>query len=131
MKINILVPLIGTLLSVSAFAMDCPVHFGASYLDQVQQVIESQKDCAAASAMTEACAMGSSMDVAFVDSALKICDRRIQHASTAIQQQVESAKQLCDQKYSHSAGTLAMSARAFCSLDVSKLYDDLLSPSDL
>ena len=124
--------MISALFSIGAFAeIECPIKFGSDdYMEKVSTIIESKKTCYEASQITQSCAMGSSMDVHFVNSALKICSKRI-HLSAFAQKSVDSANRLCIKKYAKSEGTLAMSARAFCLLEVTKLYDDLLAPADL
>jgi hypothetical protein len=117
--------------SLNSFAaIDCPVNFESpNYAEKVQQLIESKKDCTGATEITEACAMGSSMDVQFVHSALRRCTKRI-NRSESVKKAVDSANVLCSKKFSKSEGTFAMSARAFCQLDVAKLYDNLLTPAE-
>ncbi len=123
--------LMALLLSFNGFAVECPVQFGTDdYMDKVMAAIESQTTCRDASAMTEACAMGSSMDVQFVSSALKLCSKRVNRSAT-VKKAVESANRLCTKKYAKSEGTLAMSARSFCLLEITELYDGLLSPAEL
>jgi len=124
--------MISVVISINAMAeTECPIKFGSNqYTDNVIAAIESKRSCSEASTIAEACAMGSSMDVQFVSSALKMCSKRINRSAT-IKRVVDSANGLCIRKFSKSEGTLAVSARAFCQLDVTKLYDDLLAPAEL
>jgi hypothetical protein len=114
------------------FAMDCPVKFGTEgFSDQVNKAIEAQKTCQEASSVTEACAMGSRMDAGFVASALKICNKRIDHANSKTQKLMAATVQLCVKKYAKSEGTIAISSRAFCSLSVARLFDELLETPEV
>lgn len=123
---------IGLLLAgINSYGSECPVEFGSdNYLDDVQKIIKTKKSCSEASEIVEACAMGSSMDVQFVSAALNQCSKRI-NGSTSVKALAKTSNELCIKKYKKSEGTLAMSARAFCQLEVAKLFDNLLSPAEL
>jgi len=119
------------LVSMNSYGGECPIAFGNDdYMDKVLTAIESKKSCTEENEITEACAMGSSMDVQFVNSALKQCTKRVNRSAT-VKKAVYDASNLCTKKYARSSGTLAMSARAFCQLEVTMLYDNLLAPPEL
>lgn len=119
------------LISMNAYTMECPVQFGVDdYIEKVSTAIETQNTCYEASEVTAACAMGSSADVQLVKSALKQCSKRIKR-SASVKDAVKTANRLCIKKFAKSQGTVASSARAFCQLEVAKLYDALLTPAEL
>lgn len=148
---------LAVLFTMSANAMDCPVKVtdgdfdGTQYTDQVTALIAKKKSCADAKELAEACAFGSSIDGVIVSEALVVCDKNIngnlkapilkaKNQKTKAAAQAKAAntlktyantRDLCDSKYAEVEGTIGVSVRSFCYLDVAYLFSNLTEKSSV
>ncbi|MFN3695880.1 MAG: hypothetical protein ACK4VO_00455 [Pseudobdellovibrio sp.] len=118
--------------AMQAFALDCPVQFGSdNYIDDVANKIQASKSCYDAVELAEACAMGSSIDAAIMPTAERKCGKDFWKKLTSQEKQSYNKLQSkCDTKYNNMQGTMYVSAKAFCKLNVAKLYSDLYLPAE-
>lgn len=111
---------------------DCPIIFGNDdYQEKVQAKIEKSKICQEAKELAESCGVGTSLDIQIVESALKVCNKKILKSGSVNINLFKSTTELCDKKYAHSEGSLANSAHSYCTLNVAELFDQLLQKPEL
>lgn len=110
-------------------AMDkCPVDFGANdYLEQVTQMIANSGSCWEASEIADACALGASGDIYTVGAAVARCEKDMPIMSKEDAMMYKTLNNKCTDKYSKLEGTMYMSMNAFCHLQVTRLFLDILS----
>lgn len=145
--------LIAVVFTVNANAMECPVSMAdgpsEQYVDRVVALYKKQKDCSSVKEIAEACAFGSQVDGVIVGEAVGVCDRFINNNLKApilkakttkakAEAKVKAAntlklysntQSLCDSKYAEVEGTIGVSVRVFCYLDVAYLFSNLTEKS--
>ena len=145
--------LIAVVFAVNANAMECPVSMAdgpsEQYVDKVVALYKKQKECSAVKEIAEACAFGSQVDGVIVGEAVAVCDRFINNNLKApiLKAKTPKAKaeaklkaantlklysstqSLCDSKYAEVEGTIGVSVRVFCYLDVAYLFSNLTEKS--
>lgn len=128
MKKTLLVAFLA-LFTMSVFAVDqCPVEFGTeNYLEKVAEVITDADSCYTASDLADACALGASGDVYTVGAAITRCEKEMPIMSKADAKIYKTLKSKCEKKYSKLEGSMYISMNAFCHLQVTKLFQELLS----
>jgi len=100
----------------------CPVDLDA---DKISAAIEGAGSCYTAAGIAESCAFGSSLDVQFVSSASTICERGFGSMTAADKRAYETLLGECSAKYENESGTLYRSMAAFCTLEVTRLFNSL------
>ena len=117
-----------------AFASDCPVtDFDEKYMTNVIDAVEKATSCYEAADIAESCAMGSSMDVAITQPAIKICAADFSTELGKNANDLNAYNKLqdrCEQKYRNMQGTMYRSAAAFCTLDINRLYSLLYTVAE-
>ena len=150
MSINSLIALF---FALNAQAIECPVSMddgpSEQYVDQVVALYKKQTECSSGKEIAEACAFGSQIDGVIVGEAVATCDRfinknlkvNITKAKTAkakAEAKIKAAQtlklysstqSLCDAKYAQVEGTIGVSVRVFCYLDVAALFSNLTEKS--
>ena len=106
---------------------NCPVELDENYLDKVAQIITDSASCWEASEVADACALGASGDVYTVGAAIARCERDMPVMTPADSTMYQSLNDRCTEKYSKMEGTLYMSMNAFCHLDVTRLFLNILT----
>jgi hypothetical protein len=140
-------------IAVNVQAMECPVSMAdgpsEEYVDRVVALYQKQKDCSSVKEIAEACAFGSQVDGVIVGEAVAVCDRFINNnlkmpilkaktTKAKAEAKVNAAKvlklygntqSLCDSKYAEVEGTIGVSVRVFCYLDIAYLFSNLTEKS--
>ncbi|MCE9574520.1 MAG: hypothetical protein K8W52_15335 [Deltaproteobacteria bacterium] len=102
---------------------------GANYIDAVTHAMDG-KSCGEASQIAEGCMMAASGDVAIAGRATEIC-RKDFARNKADKALFTKLTQRCEKKFRGMDGTMYISARAFCALDVARLLSSLnLGPDE-
>jgi len=146
---------LAVIFSLNAQAMECPVKElgtqpdGSDYVDAVVKLIVKAESCYDAKELGEACGFGAAVNGVIIGEAVAVCDQyinknlkfKLSKAKTpksklAVQTHVSNvrknygfARGLCEKKFEKDAGTLAVSATAFCLLNVAYTYSDLTEES--
>ena len=114
------------MLAFSTLTMaNCPVD--PSDATEIQNTISNSETCYEAVYAAENCAWGSSIDVGFVNAAIKICDSERGPLSAVDQAAYDDLVEKCYKKYENEQGTMYLSAAAFCALKVADVYSSVFS----
>lgn len=128
MKKSILIIALLAIGSVANALENCPVDFGTvNYLERVGQIITDSGSCYEASEVADACAIGASGDVYTVGTAIARCEKDMPVMSKEDATMYKTLNDKCTDKYSKLEGTMYMSMNAFCHLQVTRLFLDILS----
>ena len=127
-----LLVLIAFAMSSSVFAADCVNEKGEDILNQpevFQALIEKADSCWAAKSLAEACAWGSSLDVATAGAAYSVCQKDLDKnkPSKSLTQTLNKMNSMCNAKYSKMDGTLYRSMNSYCQLTAIGWIVDLAS----
>ena len=118
------------ILSNVVWATDCPVKYDEEgYVDKVATAIHATSSCIQASELAEACSLGASGDLFIAVAAERKCGldfwNKLSNKDKEIYNQLQAK---CNKKYENKDGSMYISFKAFCRLEVAKLYSDLYTP---
>jgi hypothetical protein len=101
-------------------ASSCPVDADPS---TIIDAIAGGGSCYVAAGIAEACAFGSTIDTQFVAAATQVCSRGFSAMTGAARADHDALLARCGAKYENEEGTLYRAAEAFCTLEVTRLFD--------
>lgn len=131
MKLTTLAFLFSVLTLGAVHADECPVEFGNDdYLEKVAELATNANSCWEAKNVVSVCAIGASGDVYTVGAAIERCEKDIPAMSKKDQETKSYLHEKCNAKYADMEGTMYRSMNAFCHLDVSELFVNLLSKEE-
>jgi hypothetical protein len=104
------------LLTVPAFAADCPVESMAPA--EVEKLIVAAPGCERSLKIFQSCGMGASSDVRLGGVVTEKCEAVFEGRLSAAQKRAYSrAQAICGKKYEKETGTMYRSFEAFCSAE--------------
>lgn len=114
------------MLSFSSLILaECPIiDFDAT---SIQIAIDNASTCYEAADIAKECAFGSSIDVQFVGSALKTCEKDFVSISELEIATYNGLVNQCYKKYANLSGTMYRSFESFCALSVAEAFSSVFS----
>ncbi len=134
-KISLVAVLVMCLVSSqNGLAAECVDSNGQDIFTQPEVffgIIEKSESCYQAVEMAEACAYGSSLDVATAGAAYGICEKELnaQNPAKELTVLLTTMQTTCSEKYDKEEGTMYRSMNAFCQLSALEWVLNIATPN--
>ncbi len=121
-----------SLAAASASAVECPFQpTEENYLERAAVAVAATKTCEEGAMLAEACALGKKGDELLAQAAERKCAGDFMPKLSTAEKRIYVALQLkCDKKYKTSDTLIFSIFKAFCHLQVARLYSELYTPAE-